>query len=153
MRCSIYVGKVGTLTGEHVPNECIATGNEVYMGGKSSLISWKSPLQSSLRDVPGVATGKLVTALSPLAETHAWLQKWQDTATWVDCETGHMAAAAKEADIEFGYLHIISDNLASKYKDDLSNKDFGTITTKTDRLYQKIEGILETFFSSRAPNI
>ncbi|KAK2006009.1 hypothetical protein LZ32DRAFT_652025 [Colletotrichum eremochloae] len=148
IECAVYVGKVGALNGEYTPNEWIATGNEAYLGNRSCSVKWRNPLESSIRDHRGIATGKLVTVSSPLYETHGWLQQWDKTATWVDCDTGHMAVAAEETKVQFGYLHIVSDCLAAKYKDNLSNEDDDSVKERRQTLYRRIEDIITTFVSS-----
>lgn len=145
--CALYVGKVGALAGEYTPNEYIATGNVAYFD-KDTSVKWKSPLERSLIRFPEVATGRLVTVDSPLRETKEWLQDWKDTATWVDCDTGHMARAANELGVEFGYLHIVSDNLAAKSNYGLSNEEIDGVKAKRNNLYKKMEGIIDVFISS-----
>ncbi|KAK2051134.1 hypothetical protein LY76DRAFT_599561, partial [Colletotrichum caudatum] len=137
IECAVYVGKVGALNGEYTPNEWIATGNEAYLGNKRCSVRWKNPLERSLGHHPGIAKGKLVTVSSPLYETQDWLQQWNKTATWVDCDTGYMAVAAEETKVQFGYLHIVSDSLTARYKDDLSNEDDDTVKYRRNVLYRR----------------
>ncbi|SPN99769.1 uncharacterized protein DNG_02620 [Cephalotrichum gorgonifer] len=156
VQCALYVGKVGALTGEYAPNEWIATGSEVLLRPEDRPILWKNPLEDVIRGYKGVvASGELLTVASPLCETKEWLQQrkeWlqqrSESATWVDCDTGHMAAAAKDVSVQFGYLHIVSDNLAAKYKGDLSNEDCVDVTASRSGQYRKIENIISDFASS-----
>lgn len=49
-----------------------------------------------------------------------------------------MAKSAKNNNIEFSYMHIISDNLVQKYPEDLSNERKQEILVKRKRLIKVI---------------
>lgn len=53
-----------------------------------------------------------------------------------------MAEACINEQINFSYLHIISDNLKKKYDEDLSNERKNKIINKRDFLYTKIKKFL-----------
>lgn len=146
VKCVLYVSKAGALSRDYRPNEWIATGDESVLGTEH--VSWNNALRDSLNMSKKVATGKHVTVPSPLCETRGWLREWRKTCAWVDCETGHMAKAANELGLEFGYLHIVSDNLDNQYEDDLSNEDTEAVSSQRAVLYQDIVLILESFTTS-----
>ena len=66
--------------------------------------------------------GGHVTLGSVMHETKEWLGKLPTSVDFMEPEIGMMAQAALRSAISFGYLHIISDNLAEKYLEDLSNE-------------------------------
>ena len=70
------------------------------------------------------------------------MDKYQDKYDFVDPEIGHMAKAANENGISFGYLHIISDNLNKNYKEDLSNEREGSVIEKRKKLIGEIRKAL-----------
>ncbi|KAK1531770.1 hypothetical protein CPAR01_11419 [Colletotrichum paranaense] len=128
-QCLIYVSKVGSLAENVSANERIATGDESTLGDKA--IAWDDPLRDlkSIASSDLVLRGRHVSVPSPLCETKEWLRHWQETCAWVDCETWHMAQAAKDVEVKFGYLHIVSDNLAEEDGENLSNEDCDEIQT------------------------
>ncbi|KAI4252416.1 MAG: hypothetical protein L6R42_007975, partial [Xanthoria sp. 1 TBL-2021] len=65
---------------------------------------------------------------------------------------GHMAQASVEGGTEFGYLHIISDNLARKYAFDLSNERLRDVVGDRKKLVGQIEEILSGFFDEWEPS-
>ena len=70
-------------------------------------------------------------------ESKEWLAKANARGhDFVDPEVGQMALAAVETGLEFGYLHIISDNVAQKYDEDLSNERLKGVLYGRDRLYK-----------------
>lgn len=149
VKCVLYVGKVGALHPNYAPNEWIATGTQTSVEDKS--ITWRSPLDNTMLLSNQVVQGSHITVPSLLCETQTWLRKWEATCAWVDCEVGYMAEAAKDVGAEFGYLHIVSDNLKSVYPEDLSNEDLAVVMSKRKLLYQEIELILESLFARWDP--
>lgn len=144
--CIIHVGKVGALRSRYTPNEWLATGQEATVDG--AVVRWDGLFPDAHAVCPRVATGVQTTVASPLCETQSWLADLGQRYDWVDCETGHLAAAAKEIGMQFGYLHIISDSLAANYKEDLSNEDCIDVDRKRDVLYRDIESIMGAFLAS-----
>lgn len=137
----IYIAKCGSLSKEYASNEWIATGSEAILEG--DVIQWSSPLDSVLDVSTKVARGPIVTVPTPLCETQDWLSEWSPKVTWVDCEVGFMAKAAVELGVEFGYLHVVSDNLCETGGENLSNEDEDTVSTKRKVLYDEILKILD----------
>jgi hypothetical protein len=109
VRCVLYIGKTGALQPQHRPNEVLATGNQSCIGTKS--ITWTNVLEPCTMVSSNVQMGNHVTICSAILEDHAWLNRWQGC-SWVDSEVVHMAEASNEGKTAFGYLHIVSDNLA-----------------------------------------
>lgn len=62
-----------------------------------------------------------------------------------------MAKASLEGGTEFGYLHIISDNLARKYIHDLSNERLADVLEGRKRLVSEIQDTLGRFFDHWSP--
>ncbi len=61
---------------------------------------------------------------------------------FVDQEIGHMASAAVSVDMEFTYIHIVSDNLARKYEEDLSDERVASVFAKRRRLQEQLNHIV-----------
>lgn len=66
--------------------------------------------------------GNHIATSSVLRETHDWLAALPASVDFVEPEIGMMAQAAVRSGIRFGYLRLISDNVAEKYAEDLSNE-------------------------------
>jgi hypothetical protein len=142
-KCVLYIGRVGSLDPELKPNQTLATGGLYSVDGtrichNNVLSKWTS--KSKL-----VKSGSLITVASPLGEDQAWYQQWKDEFRWVDCETAYIAQAAEQANFDFGYLHIVSDNLGSQYAENLANEDDLTVQDARARLFNEIDIILELF--------
>ena len=65
-------------------------------------------------------------------------------------------AAAEESSaaagaMQFGYLHIVSDNLAKKYVQDLSNERRGDVLRGRRKLMAVVEDVLGRFFEGWGP--
>jgi hypothetical protein len=143
IKCVLYISKAGSLKQNIQPNQWIATGEESVVG--SQTVSWNSALKDYIGLSSKVITGKQVTVPSPLCETWQWLNDWRQTCDWVDCEIGHIAQAANDVGVEFGYLNVVSDNLPNHYGSDLSNEDNDSVEAQRKLLYQEIQLILEPF--------
>lgn len=148
-RCVLYVGKLGSLRAEHVPNHWLATGCQSVV--RNELVTWTNPLESQLEHSPSVAQGVHWTLGSVLDETKDWLLATEKQYDFVDPEIGHMAKASLEGGTEFGYLHIISDNLARKYIHDLSNERLTDVLGGRKRLVSEIQDTLVCFFDQWSP--
>lgn len=146
VKCVIYIAKCGSLSREYAPNEWIATGSQAVFEG--DVIQWSSPLDSALDVSKKVARGPIVTVPTPLCETRDWLSEWSPKATWVDCEVGFMAKAAVELGVEFGYLHVVSDNLCEIGGENLSNEDSDIVLRKRKILYDEMLKILDVLIYS-----
>jgi hypothetical protein len=143
IRQALYVGKLGSVKKGVKPNRWLATGEESLVEGGD--VRWSNAFQASslaqAKSVP-VMIGRHVTVPSVLYETKEWLATVQRY-EFVDPEVGMMARAASKARISFGYLHIISDNVAEKYSEDLSNERDGSVLVGREALYQQIQAVLQ----------
>jgi hypothetical protein len=63
----------------------------------------------------GRSPGCASSSPSILLESRAWLAQPIASYAFVDPEIGPMGAVAGQAGIRFGYLHVISNNLATHY--------------------------------------
>ena len=86
-----------------------------------------------------------------LDETKEWLREMQQKCDFVDPEIGQMAKASLDGGTEFGYLHIISDNLARKYTHDLSNERLEAVLDGRKRLLGEVEHVLGRFLDQWSP--
>ena len=131
----IYIGKLGTLNDYYIPNETIATGSKsVFLDGSD--IQWNNIFEQF--NSPEIKDGIHYTLPSIIQETNDWVIKNKEKVDFVDPEIGHMAKSAKNNNIEFSYMHIISDNLVQKYPEDLSNERKQEILVKRKRLIKVI---------------
>jgi hypothetical protein len=140
-RAVVYVGKVGALTPDIEPNTRLATGNTSLLG--DTLITWHDFFGDVATAHPNVRTGIHVTSPSILLETRDWLTEHVGRA-FVDPEIGPMGAAAHSAAISFGYLHVISNNLARHYPADLSNERHHDVIARRSALIGQIRDIIAT---------
>lgn len=148
-KCVLYVGKLGSLHAEHVPNHWLATGCQSMVHGE--MFTWDNPLKELLQYAPNAAHGIHYTLGSVLDETKEWLTSAREQYDFVDPEIGHMAKTAMEEGMEFGYLHIIFDNLAKKYIHDLSNERLKDVLRERRKLVKEIEDVLGHFFDQWVP--
>ena len=139
----IYIGKLGSLNDDLIPNEHLATGNVSNVEG--TMITWKNLF--TMNDKSFVKFGRHYTSPSTICETKEWLEN-NKKFDFVDPEIGHMAKAANESNIDFSYLHIISNNLTKILSENLSNERLQTITSKRRKLLIRIKSILEDTFRS-----
>ena len=63
----------------------------------------------------------------------------------MDPDIGHMAKALLEGSMEFGHLHINSDNLARKYTHGLSNGFLTDVIQGRNQLVSQIRNVLSRF--------
>lgn len=144
VKCVLYVGKAGTLDPKDHPNELIASGHRSHLGDR--IVSWVNVLGPDLLKSPKILEGDHVTAHSPLVQTADWLEHWSQRCRWVDCEVGYMADESAKGGTEFGYLHIISDNVTKAHLHDLSNEELEEVKSRRRLLFHEIENVLESFF-------
>jgi hypothetical protein len=142
----VYVGKVGALNPEIEPNTRLATGNTSLVGGTP--VTWHDFFGDFASAQPGVHTGVHVTSPSILLENRDWLTEHASHA-FVDPEIGPMGAAAHHAGIGFGYLHVISNNLARHYPADLSNERHRDVVERRTVLISQIRDIIATRLATR----
>ena len=146
----VYFGKLGVTDPTIAPNQCLASGN--YSQVRGGDVSWDNILSHSLSSYTGptrIIMGRHETVPSVLHETKSWLARAKARGNlFVDPELGCMAAAANECGIGFGYLHIISDNVAKKYDEDLSNERDMSVLTGRAHLYHEVNSILGRYLKS-----
>ncbi|MGH3940393.1 MAG: hypothetical protein ACRDTG_17510 [Pseudonocardiaceae bacterium] len=135
----VYVGKVGSLDPHIVPNTSLATGNCSIMA--DGRVSWRDFFGDIAVGQSDINSGVHVTSPSILLEGKKWLDRQQGN-RFVDPEIGHMGSAACAAGIEFGFLHIVSNNLAREYATDLSNERLATVIERRRRLLDRIHEII-----------
>ncbi|GIH24623.1 hypothetical protein Aph01nite_29330 [Acrocarpospora phusangensis] len=136
----VYVGKVGSLTPGIEPNTWLATGNTSLLGG--ALVSWDDFFGDFAATQGGVRSGLHVSSPSILLEDRDWLARHATSYAFVDPEIGRMGVAACQAGIRFGYLHVISNNLATQYAADLSNERQGDVLHRRAVLVDRIHAII-----------
>lgn len=135
----VYVGKVGTLDPTVAPNRCLATGDtSITADGE---VTWKDFFAGIATQRQGIRFGVHVTSPSILLEGRDWIDT-QDRAVFVDPEIGHMGRAANDAGIEFGYLHVISNNLVREHPADLSNERAADVLRRRADLLRDIDAVL-----------
>ena len=142
-KCILYVGKAGTLSPTYEPDRLVATGNRSFLNGR--LVAWKNVLEQSTQSSAFIRQGTHVTVSSPLFESRGWVKEWQERCTWVDCEVGHMANACNEHAIDFGYLHIVSDNVAASHEYNLTNERLQEVVSRRELLFREIRSVIDHF--------
>lgn len=144
----VYVGKVGSLDPVIAPNTSLATGScSVLPDGP---VSWPDFFGDLAASQPDVRPGVHVSSPSILLEGENWLRHQHGT-SFVDPEIGHMGRAAHAAGVQFGYLHIISNNLARHYPSDLSNERLTEVVERRRVLLDRISEIIRTRLRQLGP--
>jgi hypothetical protein len=82
-------------------------------------------------------------------ENRDWLTKHASYA-FVDPEIGPMGAAERRTGIGFGYLHVISNNLARHYPADLSNERHHDVIARRAALVSQIRDIIADRLATQA---
>lgn len=141
----IYSGKVGSLNGDILPNVSLATGNWSIMPD-GEIVEW----DNLFKDIKAanVYFGKQATLPSVMQETKEWQLNKGAEISFVDSEIGHMARSAAMNGIQFSYLHVISDNLGSKFDTDLSNERREDVLANRKKLFAQICDVLEDCFNN-----
>lgn len=144
----LYFGKLGSVRKGVRPNISLSTGERSHVRGQ--VVNWKNVLGKSVACLAGQYTvmGTHMTLGSVLHETKGWLAKLPSEVDFVDPEVGMMAQAAVKSGIRFGYLHIISDNVAEKYDEDLSNERMRNVLIRRSDLYEVVQNVLGHYLSS-----
>ena len=135
----IFIGKLGSLVPQHVPNETLATGNQSTIDGQT--VQWVNLFSEP--ETTNVIEGAHITLPSVLQETVAWRRSNIGKYAFVDPEIGNLATGVLSNGAHFSYLHIISDNLARRFNEDLSNERSGSVPQKRLKLYHLIKQILQ----------
>lgn len=140
----IFVGKLGSLNPQHIPNETLATGNQSVVNEEN--FSWNNLFSTT--EVHEAVNGKHITLPSVLQETIDWKSSNSSVYSFVDPEIGNMSAGVLLNGSRYSYLHIISDNLSRQFSEDLSNERSGIIHQKRVELYCRISKILSRQLNS-----
>ncbi|WP_404501964.1 hypothetical protein [Arthrobacter sp. GAS37] len=143
----VYVGKVGSLDPAVEPNKHLATGSTTVLEGET--LEWDD-FFAGVPHSSNTISGLHVSSPSILLETKPWLNGL-DRGDFVDPEIGHMGRAAARANIEYGYLHVISNNLARERDEDLSNERRAAIVDKRKVLLDQIRDTIISTLDRRAP--
>lgn len=112
----IYVGKLGSLHQDDIPNKTIASGDRSLVEGE--MVVWDNIFAHS----PLVTQGAHASLPSVLDETYEWFMESRDSYRFVDPEIGWIAKACNDNSIEFSYLHLVTDNLHGNFLEDLTNE-------------------------------
>ena len=136
----VYVGKLGGLQPDMVPNTLVVTGTTTRLRDRP--LAWNSFLD--LRQAPAsVRSGvRHATLASVMDETRTWLDTHRADTDVVDPEIGHMAQAATEAGVGFAYLHIVTDNLNGTHAHGLYAERSTPVATRRHRCLHDIETVL-----------
>ncbi|MFH1831414.1 MAG: hypothetical protein ABH827_01290 [bacterium] len=144
----IYTGKLGGLSHDMPTNQLLATGNQSMFLGK--IISWENIIKIPAH-INNVVHGKHVTLFSTLAETKEWYNNIGRFYSFVDPEIGHMADVALKNKINFGYIHLVSDNVAVTQSENLSNERGQEIVAKRAVISQKILDVIRNTMGRAHP--
>lgn len=86
-----------------------------------------------------------MTLSSVLHEPKDWLAMLPSLIDFIDPE---VAQGPVKDGIRFGYLHLISDNVAEKYGKDSSKERVRNVLVRRSRLYEPVQKVLEHHLSS-----
>ncbi|KAK4222241.1 hypothetical protein QBC38DRAFT_375494, partial [Podospora fimiseda] len=138
----LYFGKLGSLKPGMRPNTWLATGGRSIV--REQTVEWENILTKSVEKLAknDTVVRTHVTLGSVLHETKDWLSSLPRSVDFVDPEVGMMGQAAVRNGIRFGYLHIISDYVAEKYEEDLSNERMGSVLERRAKLYRLVQKVL-----------
>lgn len=135
----IFTAKVGGLRPEHIPNKTLVTGNKTFLEGQ--IVTWDN-LFKDLKH-PDLMPAVHFNSCSSLYETNDWLENICNFDI-VESEIGHFAKAALDSEIEFGYLHFISNSLVNRFNEDLSNEREQSVIEKRAAIKEQIRQLLHS---------
>lgn len=138
----VFIGKLGSLDPQHIPNETLATGDQSTIDGRP--VRWVN-LFSEPED-RNIVEGTHITLPSVLQETVDWREANIYRYSFVDPEIGNIATGVLSNGARFSYLHIVSDNLSRRFSEDLANERSGNIPLKRMKLYQMINRTIRERF-------
>lgn len=116
----IYVGKAGALRSGIVPNLTLATGTT--SAGRDGVAAWATRLQiEEYRGVTVLTGGRHVGLPSPVDETIPWYESCRSRYDLLESEVHSMARSAA-GNMDFDYLHIVSDVLGDNQETGLHNE-------------------------------
>jgi hypothetical protein len=133
----IYVGKLGALQPEVVPNEFLATGNMSAV--EDEIARWTNVFAGVKRE--NLIHGTHCNCPGVMMETKEWVKRHREY-DFVDSEIGQMGKFAVAAKVQFSYLHFVSDNVVKKYDEDLSNERIQMILEKRREVVATMKSIL-----------
>lgn len=136
----VYIGKLGSLQLDILPNIFLATGSKSFVYGQS--IKWKNIFQDEIASYENILVGDHITCPSVIEETKEAVASFQKLGIFIDPEIGHMARACNELGRQFSYLHIISDNVVIPRDENLSNERDEVILKKRKKLFFEIGEIV-----------
>lgn len=148
----LYFGKLGSVRPGVRPNTWLATGQQSTITVQNQVVEWENVLHASVQRMASdcTLTGHHVTLGSVLDETKDWLARLPACIDFVDPEVGMMAQAAVRSGVRFGYLHIISDNVAAKFDEDLSNERMQGVLSRRAKLYHIVQDVLGHHLSKQS---
>lgn len=147
----IYIGKLGSLESNILPNTFLATGSKSFIYGKP--IEWSNIFHGGLDAHENILVGDHVTCPSVIEETKEAVVSFQKLGIFIDPEIGHMARACNELGRKFSYLHIVSDNVAASRDENLSNERDLSIPEKRKSLFLQIGDIITKTLKIHGGNI
>lgn len=136
----VYVGKLGSLEPNVLPNTFLATGSKSFVSEKP--IEWKNIFQDVSTAYENILVGDHITCPSVIEETKEAVALFQKRGIFIDPEIGHMARACNELGKQFSYLHIVSDNVVIPRDENLSNERDLNIPEKRKELFLQIGEII-----------
>lgn len=136
----VYVGKLGSLESNVLPNKFLATGAKSFVNGKP--VEWKNMFQDEIASYENILVGNHITCPSVIEETKDAVASFQKLGIFIDPEIGHMARACHDLGRQFSYLHIVSDNVVVPRGENLSNERDLNIPKKRKELFLQIGKII-----------
>lgn len=132
----VFVGKLGSLRIDDVPNRSIVTGCTSWIGG--GRLAW----DRAVHWPASVGEGSHVTLPSVLQETTRWYETQRDRFDFVDPEIGHFASGVTDGGGAFSFLHIVSDNLNGDHCANLSNERESAVRQERISAFGEIRELL-----------
>ena len=51
-KCIFYIGKLGSLRPEYIPNQTLAIGGQSFVSSRNEIVTWNNPLEPYLHYAP-----------------------------------------------------------------------------------------------------
>lgn len=139
----IYVGKLGSLVPNILPNQALVTGTHTELHGQT--IHWQGALAAAINGGADVVCDVGHACVpSVLDETVEWLAQIDDSLQVVDPEIGHMASRAVASGLTFDYLHLVTDNLVADYGEGLYDERGTPVVVQRAKLLAQASYLLRT---------
>lgn len=126
----IYTAKAGSINENLVPNKSIVTGHSSFINGQ--YIEW-DPFLKRFETDDDINLVDHCCSASMVYESKQWVKKMNHFDI-VESEIGYGAKACLEHDVQFSYIHFISNSLTVKYDEDLSNERSEQIVKKREKI-------------------